>query len=149
MLYVRWALVRLDFEKGIQLPSLIPFCVFLTGCLDGLGKRMVIRDRMTLLVRPDNLTTYLTTYFATYFTTYFKCSQKAHDSQSEFRKQVASTLVLPAACWGELYVTQDSQQISETGSIGHQENDLSQLFTIVYSVLYIYIYIVLSDNLLT
>ena len=142
MLYVRWARIRLDFQIGIQLPSLVPFCVFLAGFLNGLGKRMVIRDRMTLLVRPDNLTTYLTTYF----TTYFKSSRKAHDFQSEFGKQCIN-FGTSSRVSGELYVTQDFQQISETGYIGQEENDLSQLFTIVYSVLYIYI--VLSDNLLT
>ena len=55
ILYVRWPRIRLNFEKGIQLPSLVLFCVFLAGFLDSLGKIMIIRDRMTLLMRSDNL----------------------------------------------------------------------------------------------
>lgn len=52
---VRGAQLRLDFEEGIQLPGLVLFCVFLAGFLDGFSKVMIIRDRVALLVRTQNL----------------------------------------------------------------------------------------------
>ncbi len=52
---VREALLGLDFEKRVQLPGLIPFCVFFAGVLNDFDELMIIRDRVAFLVRTQNL----------------------------------------------------------------------------------------------
>jgi len=52
---VREAHLRLDFEEDIQLLSLILFCVFFTGLLNGFNEIMIIHDRVALLMRTQHL----------------------------------------------------------------------------------------------